>query len=314
MGIKKTPVGFREYYSSMRFYYNSLLEKARKELKDISDKELELYNRIKNNILYYKEDYNIDLFKYSEFIENEYQDGKLYKIAKGLYLNKKHDYKLISNLFDLYSFTLKQKTIKEYKNNIANYNKILALSLKEYTEILRTFYTGVQKALILKGQGYVLEGCLGWICINRCHIEKQRTMLDYAATRKRKKELLEKGIRLYNKEEAEFCKNNNIEYKAEDYRVFMRNEYCYQIPLLNCKLPNGSKYKLYISDYRATSLRGKTNEDLINEAKGDLNTILNYPIDMRVKLNLCNKVDKMLYLNFIRNENQKPINIAKINR
>ena len=94
----------------------------------------------------------------------------------------------------------------------------------------------------------------------------------------------------------------------------MKNEYCYQIPLIGCKLPNGSKYKLHISDYRATSIRSKTNEDLIKEANGDLNKILEYPADLRLKLNLCNKIDKMLYLNFIRNENQEPINIAKTSR
>lgn len=314
MGIKKTPKNYREYYASMKEHFKMLLEDTKQKLKNISERELEAYNKVKNNILFYKEDCNVDLFNYSEFKNNEYQTGTFHKLAKGLYLNRDNNYKLVSDLFDLYDLASKQKQIHNLKKDIAKYNKILTLSVKEYNELLRTFYTAVQKQLILKGNGYSLEGVLGWICINRCHIDRQRTMIDYAATKRRKKELLEKGIRLYNKEEAEFCKNNNIEYKAEDYRVFMKNEYCYQIPLIGCKLPNGSKYKLCISDYRATSIRNKTNEDLINEANGDLNKILEYPADLRLKLNLCNKVDKMLYLNFIRNENQKPINIAKISR
>ncbi len=314
MGIKKTPINYREYYASMKEHFKSLLEETKQQLKDISDKELVVYNKVKNNILFYKSNFDVDLFDYSEFKDNEYQTGKLHKLAKGLYINRDNNYELVSDLFDLYDLAIKQKTIHTYKKDIIKYNKILALSVKDYNELLRTFYTAVQKQLILKGRGYSLEGSLGWICINRCHIDRQRTMIDYAATKKRKKELLEKGIRLYNKEEAEFCKNNNIEYKAEDYRVFMKNEYCYQIPLIGCKLPNGSKYKLHISDYRATSIRSKSNEDLIKEANGDLNKILEYPADLRLKLNLCNKVDKMLYLNFIRNENQEPINIAKTSR
>ena len=118
----------------------------------------------------------------------------------------------------------------------------------------------------------------------------------------------------YNKEEAEWCKRNNIEYDGVEFRVFKDNEYCYEFPLINCRIPNGRKYKLTVTDYRATSVRGKTNEQLIEEYKRDKNKICELPVDVKTKLSMCNEVDKTLYLNFIRNENQKSANSISINR
>lgn len=155
---------------------------------------------------------------------------------------------------------------------------------------------------------------IGWICVNRCVIDKKKPILDYAATKKREKELIEKGERIYNKEEAEWCARNGIEYKAKDKRVFICNEYCYQIPLIDCKLPGSNTLKLEIGDYRHRCLRGKTNEDLINICNNDTKKICELPIDLKTKVTLCDKTDKILYTKFIRNEAQKPITFGKINR
>ena len=47
------------------------------------------------------------------------------------------------------------------------------------------------------------------------------------------------GKKIYNKEEADWCARNGIEYKAEDKRVFRKDEYCYEIPLIHCRITNG---------------------------------------------------------------------------
>ena len=113
------------------------------------------------------------------------------------------------------------------------------------------------------------------------------------------------------KEEAEWCKTHGIEYNGQDGRVFLRNEYCYEIPLLDCHIPHGSKIRFVSADYRGNALRGKTNQDLLEEADYNTEYICKLPLDIRTKLNLCIEADKTLYAKFIRNENQKPINASK---
>lgn len=313
MGIKETPVNYRVYYSSMKNNIAQKRKEAKSILQDLYELENNLYIKVKSNINEIKITFGINILNYPEFINNRYDTGKFLKIAKSLFINKKEYYKLVSDLFDLYNLAKKQKEIFDLEKEIDLYNRLLNLSIKDYNNILKTFYTEVHKKLI-DGCAYRFEDNIGWTCINRCHIIKQRPRIDYAATKKNKLKLLAEGKRLYNKEEAKWCEENGIDYNGVDGRVYLNNEYCYEIPLIDCKLPNGSDYKLTITDYRGTEVRGKTNEDLLEKCNGDLNKICELPIDLKSKLTLCLKADKMLYLKFIRNENQKPINTPKASR
>ena len=229
-------------------------------------------------------------------------------------INKQNDYELVGDLFTLYELASKQKEIYDLKQDIILFKKCIALSLKEYTEILRVYYTEVHKHLVLEGEGYAFSGELGWICVNRCIIDKKHPILDYSATKKREKELIEKGERIYNKEEADWCLRNGIEYKAKDKRVFICNEYCYQIPLIDCKLPNARSLEFKVSDYRHRSCRGKTNDELIELCNRDIKKICELSVDLKTKVTLCDKANKILYTKFIRNENQKPFTFTKTNR
>ena len=91
-------------------------------------------------------------------------------------------------------------------------------------------------------------------------------------------------------------------------------EYFYEIPLIGCKLPNGSDIKFQCADYRSHSLRGTTNKDILEQSGGDKYKICAYDVDMRTKLNICLQADKMLYTKFIRNENQTANVVRPIDR
>lgn len=314
MSVKEIPTNFRVYHTLF-------VEDNKRKLKEAVLLEEELEESVKNkhdNILawkdVYKNDFDVNLLDYDEFVKNEYSTGKFFKLAKGLLLNKEHNYELVADLFNLYDLANTQKDLYDCKNNIAFYKKCLSVKTKEYTEILRTYYTEVHKQMILEGKGYAFKNGIGWICITRCTFDRKKPMLHYMATKQREKELLAQGKRIYNKEEAEWCKRNGIEYVAEDKRVFVCNEYCYQIPLIGSTLPGGYDLKLEIGDYRHRSVRGKSNEELIELCKGDTTKICELPIDLKTKVTLCDKVDKILYTKFIRNEDQKPFIISKANR
>ena len=311
MGIKETPTNIKVYYNSMK---EAITRKHKETVEAFDSLKLLMssnYEEIKSNIDVYKKDFKVDLTDYPEFIEDRYIDGTFLKVAKGMFINRKNNYKLVADLFNLYNYAKKQKEKNDLVYQIELYEKLLKLSLKDYTNILRIYMTQVHKKMILDGEGYVFGENIGWICINRCLIGKHRPKLDYAATKKKKEEFIKAGKRIYNQEEAEWCKRNGIEYKAEDYRVFIDKEYCYEIPLLGCKLPDGTKYKLDIADYRHTSVRGKSNDELIKECNNDINKICELQVDLKTKLTMCDKTDKILYTKFIRNEAQQPSTTPK---
>lgn len=314
MAVKEIP-------TNTKVYYRLFIEDCKQKVEEltIKKKELEEDIEVKHiNILswsdVYKNEFNVNLNDYNEFVQNKYINGRFFKLAKGLLINKENNYELVADLFNLYELADKQKELYEVTNNIEFNKKLSKITLKEYTEVLRAYYTEVHKKLILEGQGYAFSNSIGWICVNRCVFNKRHPMLDYSATKKREKELKEKGERIYNKEEAEWCSRNGIEYNAKDKRVFICNEYCYQIPLIDCQLPGGNRLKLEMGDYRHRSLRGKSNEDLIELCNSDIKNICELPIDLKTKVTLCDKIDKILYTKFIRNEAQKPITFTKTNR
>ena len=314
MAIKEIPINAKVYY---KLFIRNNKQKLEDSLKLLEELEEDVEVRRKNILSWidvYINEFNFNPNQYIEFKDNKYTTGRFYKAAKGLLINKQNDYELVGDLFTLYELASKQKEIYDLKQDIVLFKKCIALSLKEYTEILRVYYTEVHKHLVLEGEGYAFSGELGWICVNRCVIDKKHPILDYSATKKKEKELIEKGERIYNKEEADWCLRNGIEYKAKDKRVFICNEYCYQIPLIDCKLPNARSLKFKVSDYRHRSCRGKTNDELIELCNRDIKKICELPVDLKTKVTLCDKVNKILYTKFIRNENQKPFTFTKTNR
>ena len=306
MAIKEVPI-------TCSGYYKKFIETTTQEKRNIDNSIVEqvgkcneLYKEIKDNVEVYN-DLHINLLDYEEFVTNKYINGKFLKDAKVLYYNKEGNNLLTTEYFNIYSLAKLQENIYILRHNSNKLEKESLLSYKEYKSIVDAFYKEVQRKLVLEGAGYAFESPIGWICINRCFKEKSKPVLDYAATKRNKERLIKEGKRIYNKEEAQWCAEHGIEYDGVDPKVYLKNEYCYEVPLINCKLENGRKYRLQITDYRGAKVRGKTNEDLLNDCQYDVNKIFALPVDMKTKLTLCLEADKGLYLNFIRNENQKPI-------
>lgn len=313
-GIKETPTNFHVYYTSMKNAYAQKKEEAIDTLNALYKEVNDLHETISKDFNTNKNDYSINLNDYTEFINNKYEDGTFLRVAKGVLANREGNYELIGRNFDIYKLAKAQKDIVDANKTIEFYNKLLNITVKEYNNLLKLYYTEVQKKLILEGYGYVFTGMTGWICINRCHLLKTKPHIDFKATKERKAKLLAEGKKLYNKEEAEWCKANGIEYNAEDGRVYQTIKYVYEFPLLDSKVKNGANLKFTTSDYRSSKIRGKTNADLFREANGDKNKICQIDVDIRTKLYLCLEADETLYNKFIRNENQKASTVKQADR
>lgn len=313
-GIKETPTNVHVYYTSMKNTYTQKKEEAIELLEKLYKNVNELRETIDKDFIVNKNEYPINLNDYQEYKDNKYIDGSFLRVTKGILFNREGNYELIGRNYDIYNLAKTQKDIVDANNTIAFCNKLLNITVNEYSNLLKVYYTQVQKKLILEGYGYVFAGKTGWICVNRCHIVKARPHIDFKATKERKAQILAEGKKLYNKEEAEWCKANGIEYKAEDGRVYQKINYVYEIPLLDSKVKNGDSLKLTTSDYRGIKIRGKSNDVLFEEANGDKNKICDIDVDIRTKLYLCLKADDILYNKFIRNENQKPSSVKPTNR
>lgn len=313
-GIKETPTNFRVYYTCMRNAYTQKKEEATAILADLIKKRDELYIDVKSEYNLKGKDYGIDLEKYEEFNQNKYIDGTLFRVAKGYLINKSGNYEIIGSRFDLYKLAETQREINRLEQDIAFADKMLNISLREYGNILKTYFNEVHKKLIIDGYGYAIGGRIGWTCFNRCHVVNQKPHIDYAATKRNKAKIIAEGGRIYNKEEAEWCKQNNIPYDGVDGRVFRQVEYVYELPLINCTLKDGDKMRMTTVNYYGRDVRGKSNQELIEECNYDKNKICELDLDVRAKLDLCLEVDKILYTKFIRNENQEPSNFVPSNR
>ena len=314
MAIKEIPTNFRVYYKSMKDAIRPKYEKAVDDYEKGLVEEKALYDEIKLKIETYRTVYKFDLMQIPEFVENKYIDGTFYDSAKELFLNRKKAYIATNPAYNIYKLACKQKELHKLKHQIDVYEKMLDVTLNQYQKILQAFYNEVHKKLIIDGYGYAFESPIGWTCINRCKIvEGKRKRLDYNATKLNKQKLVAEGKRLWNKEEAEYAKSIGADYNGVDYRVYLNGEVCYEMPLINCRLNTGEKYRL-TPTFARRHVKGKTNEQLINECNKDLNKICELPIDVKLKLKLCLETDNILYLNFIRNEAQQSAHTPKANR
>lgn len=314
MGIKEIPTNFRVYYKTMHDSIRPKYEEAVANYEKLLVEEKAIHSELIGLADYYNSVYKFNFSDYPELIDNNYIDGTFYDHAKGLFINKKNNYKATSPLYKLYKVAMKQKELHNLKHQLDIWERMLDLTLDEYKQVLQTFYNEVHKKLIIDGYGYVFENPMGWLCINRCKVVNGKSrVLDFKATKANKEKLIAEGKRLWNKEEAAYAAQVGIDYEGVDYRVYKDEEYCYEFSLVNCRVIPGEKIQFKTTDSHR-GLAGKNEDDVIAECNNDLNKICSLNINPSRKLYMCLKANDILYLNFIRNEGQQSVKTPKANR
>lgn len=308
------PTKLNDYYYSMR---NKALYRVDKFREDLDNKRIEcnaLREDIKSKYDLYKDEYNLDLNNYSEFRNNTFTSGQFRRAAMTAYMNRKNEHKLVIELYDLIRLVNLQKKIIELEKQYRIYRVLANLKYNEYRDIVNTYYNKVQELMILDGKGYAFTGKMGWICINRYKKRGKHTeTLDYEATRKAKEKLIAEGKKPYDKEEAEWCKEHGVPYDGVKYAVITKREYEYEIPLIESHIPGGKSFQRITSaDYINKSLRGKTYDDMIEMCHHNVDEIIKLDVDIKKKLEMCLRVNSLLYTKYIRHENQKSYKRIKI--
>lgn len=314
MNYSNKLVNLKEYYESMVNTYTQRKQDAIETLNALCEECNDIQFDIISRHEYYKSMYNIDLFKYKELINNEYKNGEFYRFTEKLYLNKGENYTLRPALFKLYSLARKQKEVQQLDKEIMHCDKILSVDKQSYSQLVKAYYTKITDLLVDEAAGYAFSGRIGWICIARLKLNRNKKFVDYQLTRRKKKELIEQGKEVFDKDKKDWADEVGVEYNPEDYRVYREADYAYCCKLVGCHLLNPSFYEFKAVDGIGASLRGVTYDQMVELADNDPAKIRQLDIDFLKKVILIDKVDKTFYTKFIRHENQEPTYVSEANR
>lgn len=305
---------------TIRDYYNNFISRAEDDLALASyylklAKYAKNRNReyIKENIEVYKEKFGINLLDYKiEWIASSYDNKEpLAIIANKIYYNGVRPEDKIY-IIQLIKYCNNIKAVNRYNIMIEESSRRSKLTYKQYREIIKRYYYKVQECL-LEGYAYHFNRGLGDLVITRFKANKNRKMCDLDATAKRKQELIEQGLKPYNKEEAEMYALRGWKYDGVPYIVYKNDNYFYHIKLIGGNAIKTRKIKFENTEYVNSKLRGKGFKQLAAEVTSR-KEIFNLDIDIKAKLNVLLEYDKMHYIKFIRGTNQVYSELSRGNK
>lgn len=303
-----TDVQLKDFY--LQFIYNakSDIQSYNEDLeKIIYDKKIvRKYLEDKVDILKDCFDINLNDIK-TEWVDAQYNSKEyLYNLAIVALRNiGEHPHKIV--LIQLSKYCTLLRNENKYKKLIELATKRNKLKLRDYKRYVNAFYIKVHKCL-LEGNGYKFAYGIGTYVINHWKLDgdkiKKRYILDYAATQAKKKELLEKGIKLYDEKEAAWYAARHIPYDAVDYRVWRNDTDWYEFAFIDSTIsknyPLDHKHTEYVnSKYRG--LGYKIVADTICKNEED---IYNIQADLKYKLNMLLYKYPNKYMNYVRNAEQ----------
>lgn len=300
----RSKIKLSDYYLS---YINGVKEDyfhCRKKLKDISKEKQALIDYIEIN----KEDlfkyYKIDVLRYTiEWGQRKYNPSKA--LYQQVLKHIKHDTEEDNRECLIQCLKYCQCLEREY-TSINNYNLILRkLKLKQadYIKIINKVYDKIQE-YALKGYGYKFNYGIGTFCINYWKHYTNfnfKNYINFNESRKLKQKLLEQGYTPYNKEDAKKAQEAGVPYDGKQYLVYTTDAFWYEITFIKSKLFRKKELEYQRSEYIPIKFKGYTHAQLADNFINNEKDIYEFPVDIRVKLNMLLYKYPNKYLNFIRN-------------
>lgn len=299
-------VDIKDYYEAFIKSANSDIEKYENELalnKKIKDKTREY---VANWAGYIKLRFGINLANYKgSWIIGIYDEFETF--------NKDIKAKLTDEvvgedrivLLQLLRYSELLKTCNDNVKSIELAKRRYNITFKEYKEILRKYYMqAVHKALI-DGYAYHFGYGIGDVSINfwKYSENPRDNYVDFAATKKRKQEIINAGLKPYNEDEAEVYKIRGLKYDGVPYVVYKTNKEFYDIELCNNSKLSITSVKFKHANYIPYKFRGKSVEEIAAMFE-TVDEIAKQDLGIRHKLVVSLAKDPTLYLNYIRNVDQ----------
>lgn len=173
--------------------------------------------------------------------------------------------------------------IENCKSNIEYTEKRNTISKKQYKEIVSKYYNKVHE-YILRGAAYRYGNGLGTYKVTNCELYKPLITIDYDATNKNKKKLLEEGKEIYSEKKAKWCKEHNEEYNVPDYRVFKTISNTYSFKFCDSKYCPDKYIDYDRTEYVYVALRKYGYEYVADNICKSEKDIYELPTDIRYKL------------------------------
>lgn len=300
---------------TIKGYYLQFIHNAKNDITKYKN-NLEVTLSIKEQVYKYIEDnkailndsFNINLDDIEiEFCQKKYNPKEyLYNIV----------IKLLRNI-DTHPNRIVLLQLAKYCNILRNenkYNKLIELANKRkdikfgvYRKYVTAYYNKVHKC-VLNGMSYKFSYGIGTYIINHWKLDpkriKNKVHLDYAATNAKKKELIAKGIKLYDDKEAAWYEARHIPYNAVDYRIYKENTDWYEFTFIKSEIFKSNNLEYQRTEYVATKYRGMSYTQMAEELCHTEEDIYNLQVDIKYKLNILLYKDPTKYLNYVRNAEQ----------
>lgn len=303
----------KSYYLQFKSNAKNIEKEYREKLEELSSIKKELVEYLQNNKHTLYEQYSIKLDDYAEWVNNSYVTGeKLYKDCINLLMKDIEDDNRVC-LIQLSKYSNILRNEYRYTTMIDNISKRAKLTFGEYRNYVTKYFNAVHKSL-LEGNAYKFTHGIGVYIINYWNIPKETRKnikkLDFAATNRRKKEIIESGRKPYDEKEAIWYKMRNIPYDGVDYKVYKNDSNYYEFTFIRSKLFTNHTIDYDRTEYINAKYRGLS-YDKIAETCNSLDDIANLQVDIKVKLNIVLYKDPAKYLNFIRNAEREKYTIRK---
>lgn len=298
-------IKLKNYY--LKFIYDAKADipnytKQLNEIIKIKKELIDYLTTVENELINL---YNINLNKYEiEWIEKKYNPKEtLYNIVIKLVTYVEESNLNRTPLIQLVKYCNILRKEHSYIKSIELAKKRSNLKLGEYREYVTKYYNKVHKCC-LEGYGYRFGYGIGTYCINRWQMNTKsdnfKNWIDYDATNKKKKELLDAGIKIYNKEDADFYAAKGIPYDGVDYKVYKTDGTYYEFTFIKSTIFHGN-LEYQRTEYVNKHYRGLSYTQIADKFCKTLNDIYNLQVDIKYKLNILIYLYPNKYLNFIRN-------------
>ena len=299
-------VDISDYYKAFINSANSDIEKYQEE-REVNYKLLmSTREYISKYILYINHQFSINLrenfpVSWGENSEPKYcEDEHLTDIIKIGLDDAVGEDRVI--LLQLLRYSELLKFIHTCDKQIELANNRSKITPKQYKEYLRKYYMQAVHKTMIDGHAYRFSHGIGDLMINYWkYVNGVRSkIVDWAATKKRKQEILDAGLKLYDKDEAEIYKIRGLKYDGIPYVVYKTNSEYYDIELVNCKSFSKNNVKFKHANYIPSKFRKRSPEDIANEFNS-VDEIAVQDLGIRHKLVVSLEKDPTIYLRYIRN-------------
>lgn len=292
-------------------YYYKFIDSNKARIRELNKKinalvanKSESYKYLTDNIDAIKEIVDIDLRKCEEYVDNTYKDNMKSRNAALRFIKNNNDTAkkiLVIAILKYCSILTNEHKYNEELNTRKDY---LKLNYIQYKDIASKYYNKVHKVL-LQGYAYKFSSKLGSFVINRWNLsEDAKPVIDYNESNKRKKKIIAAGKKPYSEVEARYYKEHGLEYNGIPYVVYKTMDKWYEFRFIGRRETAPKYMEFQRTEYINAKFRGMTHQEMADAFCKTEEDIYNFPVDIKVKLNILLYKNPSAYLNFIRTNNR----------